>query len=398
MLTTYTCRLYPNRTQTRRLTGYLEVARGIYNRCLEIRRDAWKNDKKSITRFDQTKMLTQWRAEDAAVRDLPVLIGRDAIRRVDLAFQGFFRRAKAKDKKVGYPRFKGTNRYNGFTVTIDPTGNIVKRRGVRVAGVTTPVRHRGLRAFTGRVKQLRLMRRAGKWFAQLLVEDGLTTPPKVPIHKAIGLDMGLTSFVTTSDGMKVEAPKFYRKLEHKLKRAHRVVSRRKKGSRRRGKAVLKLQRLMASINDCREDFAHQLSKLFVSKYDLIAAEKLNVKGMSQGRLAKSILDAAWSGFLWKLSYKAERAGKTYNQVDPSYTSQRCSRCGVIVPKKLSDRVHSCSCGLVLDRDVNAARNILHLSSLNQHPLAVGKRFARGGPVSPSACHSEGGAVETSGPN
>lgn len=396
MLRTLKAKLYPNATQARRLTEYLDTARHIFNRCLEARRDAWRDEKKSISRYDQTKSLTTWRASDPKLRGIPVRIERDAVHRVDLAFQRFFRRIKEHANKPGYPRFKSANRYN--SIGIAQCGNVVRDGRIRVSGIAKPIRCRGLQPVVGTIKSLRIVRRAGKWFARILVDDGKDAPPKIPVVKAIGIDLGLTNFLVTSDGTKVGAPRIFRKLASRLRHANKVVSRRHKGSARRRKAVIRLQRVHARIADSRDDFTHKLSKYLVSKYELIAAEKLNIKGMVHSTLAKSIMDAGWAGFLWKLSYKLETLGRTFIQVNPAYTTQRCSRCGAIVPKKLSERVHSCSCGLVLDRDWNSAINILQLAIDSQHPLAAGKRLVRGGPLRPVACTGAGGAVETNSPN
>ena len=358
VLSTVKAKLYPNATQARALTAYLDQARQVFNSCLADRRDAWRESQTKRSRFDQTKMLTRGRAANEELRRLPVQIGRDAIRRVDLAFQGFFRRVKAKTKRPGYPRFKGVNRYNSFT--IGECGDVLKIQGrVRVSGIDKPLRARGLRPFVGTIKRLCIVRRAGKWFARILVDDGQAAPAKRPITTAIGIDMGLNSFLTTSEGQQVKCPKHYRRLEGTLRRAGRHVSRCKRGSGGRQRAVQRLQAVHAKIADCRNDFTHKLSKSLVAGYSLIAAEKLNIGGMVKSRLAKSILDAAWGQFLWQTGYKAEKAGVRFVQVNPRHTSQECSRCGQLVPKDLSVRVHRCThCGLVLDRDVNAAKVIL----------------------------------------
>lgn len=382
VLRTLKCKLYPNETQALRLTAYLDTARHIFNRCLEIRRDAWKNEKQSISRYDQDKMLTQWRRDSPRLAAVPVLVSRDAIRRVDLGFQHFFRRVREGNGKVGYPRFKSANRYNSFG--IENCGNVVRDGRIRISGIETHIRCRGLEPVTGKIKSLRIVRRAGQWFARILVDDGLEPPPKVPVVKAIGIDLGLKHFLVTSDGTKVGAPRIFRQLESRLKHANKVVSRRKKGSKRRRKAVVRLQRVHGRIADCRDDFTHQLSKHLVSRYDLIAAEKLNIKGMVRSNLAKSILDAGWAGFLWKLSYKLETLGRTFIQVPPAYTSQVCSQCGQIVPKKLSERTHKCDCGLMLGRDHNAARNILALALDSDHRPLVKRLNARGGLIRPAA--------------
>lgn len=364
-----TIRLYPSRLQSFRLTEYLNVSRSIFNRCLAIKRRLWQDRQFSLSRFDLTKVLTLWRATEDFVGTKPTKIQRDAIRRVDLAFQHFFRRVKEKTGKAGYPRFKAADRYNSFTIN-DP-GKVIRNGRIRVSGIPTLFRCRNLRPVDGKIKQLRILRKADRWFAQLVIEKpDVPIQPRV-IRKTIGLDLGLNAFVYGSDGMSVPCPKFYRKLERHLRSACRHVSRKKKGSANRRQAVRRLQRIYLKIADSRMNFTHHLSKQIVADYDLIAVEKLNVKGMTQGRLSKSVLDAAWYQFTSQLRYKAEEAGTVLCEVNPRGTSQECSGCGEIVQKSLSVRVHKYGCGLVLDRDENAARNILQRAIDSLHPAPVG---------------------------
>ena len=349
-------KLYPNATQRRAMVEYLDQARYVFNQCLAGRRDAYAAEKKTLTRYQQTGMLTAERATDDRLRAVPVEVARDAIRRVDLAFQHFFRRVKEKAKKCGYPRFKGANRYNSFTIA--DCGNVVKGGRIRVSGIDTPICQRGLQPIEGKIKRLTIVRRADEWHARILVEDGLAVPPLKPVKSAIGIDLGLYSFIATSAGETVACPQHYRRLAAKLRRVGKRVSRRVKGSNRRRHAVLQLQKVQAKIADCRLDFLHKLSRQLVDKHQLIVAEKLNIKGLARTRLAKSVLDAGWGIFLNMVDYKAARAGSRLIQVDPAYTSQQCSQCAFVVPKTLGERVHKCSCGLTLDRDVNAARVVL----------------------------------------
>lgn len=369
MQRTMIIRLYPSRIQADRLTHFLNVGRQIFNRCLALKRRVWQDKQLNLTRFDLAKILTLWRSREDSLREVPSQIERDAIRRIDLGFQHFFRRVKEKAAKVGYPRFKSADRYNSFSIG-DP-GNVVHKGKIRVSGLTATIRCRNLRPVVGKVKQLRIVRRADRWFAQLVIETPDVTAELRVVRNAVGMDMGLTSFVYGSDGLSVPAPKFYRKLEKKLRRASRNVSRKVKGSSNRRKAVRRLQRVHLKISDSRWNFTHHLSKQIVGKYDLIAVEKLNVKGMAKSRLSKSILDAAWGQFLWQLEYKASSAGVPFLPVNPQWTSQDCSQCGQRVPKSLSVRTHICPhCGLTLDRDHNAAKNILQRAIDSLHPAPV----------------------------
>lgn len=363
-------RLYPRPAQEARLFDYLRAGRRVWNHFLEHRIKIYKRRGESTSLYQQYGMLTHWRSNDERMASIPVTVERDALRRLDRAFDAFFWRCKVGEKP-GFPRFKAAQRWNSFEI-LGPA------KYIRIGRVRVPkiglIRCRNLREIDGKVKSLRVVLRAGKWFGQLMYADGLPVPEKKPVVSAVGLDLGLTSFVAGSDGFTIPAPKHFRRLEKKLARVQRRASRRKRGSRNRRKAVRVVQAVYARIADARIDFTHRLSKFIVGRHDLIAVEDLNVKGMAKGHFAKSILDAAWGQFTAQLAYKAERAGCTLVKVNPRGTSQECSGCAQTVPKTLKVRVHVCQCGLVLDRDVNAARVILNrgLDSLNIPP--VGREF------------------------
>jgi putative transposase len=184
----------------------------------------------------------------------------------------------------------------------------------------------------------------------------------------IGVDVGLTSFATLSNGERIQNPRFFRTEEKALAKAQRRLSAQEKGTPQRARARKVVSRVHERIANRRNDFAHQLSRQFVNAYGLIAFEQLNVKGLMQnGFLARSIGDAAWRQFTMYTESKAGEAGSVVAMVDPKNTTQECSRCGALVKKELKDRIHSCECGLVLDRDENAAINILRrgLASVRQ---------------------------------
>ena len=369
VLRTMSIRLYPSRAQTERLDHLLFVGRVTFNRALESRIYWYKASGKTLSYYDQCSDLTELRRADCFWSDIPLEIQRDALRRVDKAYKAFFRRVKT-GKPGGFPRFKSQNRWNTFTN--NGCGNPVKGDRIRVSSVVGFIRCRNLRPISGKIIEQRIVRRAGKWFCQLVI-DGLTVPTDpVPIQSAIGIDVGLTSFATLSSGESIQNPRFGRTLARKLSRAHRRVSRTKKGSRNRRKVVIRLQQVYLTIANARLNFTHHVSKEIIKRHQLIAVENLNIAGMIRGRLAKSILDACWAQFIWQLAYKAESAGCTFVRVDPNGTTQECSQCGKTVQKELSNRIHSCECGCVLDRDHNAAINVLRRgiqSSL--HPAAVG---------------------------
>jgi putative transposase len=189
-----------------------------------------------------------------------------------------------------------------------------------------------------------------------------TISPDVDLDNAVGIDMGLKDFLITSDGETVPIPQFARKAEIDKKLRNKSISRKKKGSNRRRKAVKRLAKHHQKIARQRKDFHYKSAKQLLDKYDVIGFEDLNVKGLARTRMAKSILDAGWSEFLDILICKAANAGKLAIAVNPNGTTQNCSNCGTRVPKGIQDRWHSCHvCGLELDRDVNAAINVKNIA-------------------------------------
>lgn len=275
--------------------------------------------------------------------------------RLDKAFKSFFARVKRGDKP-GFPRFRSFRRYDSLTyleygkgAKIMPTGKL----RIQGAGHIKMKMHRPIK---GRIKTTTIKREAGRWFTSFVVEF---TPTPLPENlDAIGIDVGLSSFATMSDGTEIANPGFFKNGQAKLRIAGRRVSRRKKGSNRRRKAVLLLQRAHAHVAAQRSDFHHKLSRQLVNQFGLIVVEDLNVKGLAGGMLAKAVSDVGWSQFFRMTEYKAEWAGRRFVKVDPRGTSQTCI-CGERVPKKLSDRWHLCpKCEASMSRDEMSAQIIL----------------------------------------
>jgi putative transposase len=211
------------------------------------------------------------------------------------------------------------------------------------------------RLVTGKIKTVSVIREAGKWYVSFRVEsEAEPLPAKI---NAVGIDVGLTTFAVLSDGTEIENPRYFKQAQAKLRRAQRKVARRKKGSKKRRKAVGLLQKQHAHVRNQRHDFQHQVSRWLVDNYGLIFVENLNIKGLAAGMLAKSVNDAAWGGFLQKTSYKAAKAGRIYREVEAAGSSQTCL-CGASVPKTLRQRWHKCeACGLSAPRDHVASQII-----------------------------------------
>jgi|SRR6185503_11367814 len=354
MIRVYQYKLYPNQTQIKAMSGWMGTCCWLYNRALEHRIKAWKRRGESVSLYDQSNLLTQQRGRIESLRIIPVEFERDALRRADRGMKAFFRRCKAGEKP-GFPRFRSVRRYSSLEFLA--VGVYLNGNRIRVPKLGT-VRCRGRLLPEGTQKALRVIRRASGWYAQIILDDGKQPPITKPIESAIGIDVGLTHFATLSTGDQIENPRFLETSQYRLSAFHRRVSRRIKGSIRRHKAVNSLRRQHERIADQRKYFCHQHSTALVRQFDLIAVEKLNVSGMSRSRFGKSILDAAWGMFFAQLVVKAAYAGRQVVAVNPRGTSQECPDCGRLMSKKLSERTHSCECGLTCHRDHASARVIL----------------------------------------
>jgi putative transposase len=359
MRKTYKYRIYLTCGQRRILNTMLEECRWVYNQTLEAREFAYEQSIKCGL-YDTQTLLPQWKQTRPSLKVVHSQVLQNVQVPVDLALQAFFRRVKQGAEDAGYPRYKKCGRYR--SITYPQYGNGVVLRGndliVSKIGRVKVVWHRRVE---GQVKTVSLKRsRTDKWYVTFSVE----VPPRRlrPTNDVVGVDVGLTSFLTTSDGEKIDNPRFFRRDEADLKRVQKLKDAAKTTqnwdeNRQRKKALARIHERIAWR---REDFAHQISRRLVDGFQIIAFENLNVTDMLQnGRLAKSIADVAWTQLIQYTCNKAEEAGRTAVLVDPHHTTQACSRCGEIVRKGLNDRVHDCPyCGLVQDRDHNAAINIL----------------------------------------
>jgi putative transposase len=284
-------------------------------------------------------------------------------RRVQRSFDSFFRRVKAGETP-GYPRFRSARRWDSITFPSYGDGCKLNGKLLYLQGIGQ-IKVKPHRPTEGTIKTVTLKRSCGNWYVVFscdLGDDTQRIPAEPSTTPAVGIDLGLKAFLVTSDGAQVAPPKLYRAAQAHLRRAARRVARRKKGSNRRKKAIKVLARVHRHVANQRQDFHHKTARGLVQAYSLIAHEALNVRGIARTRLAKSTHDAGWAAFLAILAHKAAEAGVRVVAVNPRHTTQACSGCGALpsVRLTLADRVHTCSCGLTLDRDENAARNVLAL--------------------------------------
>lgn len=362
---TFVYRLYPTKTQRRSLESTIETCRRFYNDCLAERKDSYENEGRTVSKVDQLRHVKTVKATNPYAAGIHSHVLQVTVADLDKAFKAFFRRIKTGEKP-GYPRFKGRDRFDSFGLKEYGNGFKLSGRRLKISGVgRIPVRwHRELPA---EPKTLRVIRKADGWYACFTCE--VEAKPLPVTGKLTGLDVGVKSLITDSDGNTTDNPKWYRTGQKKLRVLQRSVSRKKKGGSNRRRSVKALQRHHLKISRQRQDFLNKLADQLIQNNDLIVLEDLQIKNMVRNHhLSKSILDAGWQYLAQQLHGKAEEAGRVVIQVNPSYTSKACSHCGHIFEgMKLSDRWITCpECGLSLDRDHNAAINILNrgLASLS----------------------------------
>jgi putative transposase len=356
-------RLRANATHERGLATMRETHRRLYNACLAERKTAYQTQAVTLKYTDQSARFTEARKSNPFYARINFSSAQATMRRLDKAYNAFFRRVKA-GKRPGFPRFKGRDRFD--SVAFPRYGDGIKLNGsklkVQHVGEIPVILHRPIQ---GRINTVTLKHEAGKWY--VVFSCDLPDIPIVPNDRPpVGIDVGLESFLRTSDGGREPNPRDLKDALPSLRRQARAVARKQKGGKNRRKAVKRLQQIHARVKNLRHQHHHEVALKLVRRYGFIVAESLNpgAPGLTNGRLARSISDAGWSGFLLTLRCKAESAGIAYVEVDARGTSQRCSGCGATVRKSLSDRWHACpECGLSLHRDENSAREILRLGLL-----------------------------------
>jgi putative transposase len=407
MLKSFKYRLCPTKRQQRLLSEQVEELRWLWNTLLAERKQAWEERQEAVDYYEQKAELPGLKADvRPGLKQVHSQVVQDVALRLKNAMDAFFRRLKAGETP-GYPRFRGQGRYDSLTYPQWDNGVRLSASGKRLllskVGDVKIILHRPLE---GTPKTATVRRAAtGKWYVTISCEWDPTPLP--PIGREVGIDVGLVTFATLSTGDEIENPRFFRREERALARAQRqhrsaldahkairagltahvkqthpeldkedlwqAVSHDEE-ERAAWKHRQKRRRVVARTHERarwkREDFAHQHSRRIVNGFDVLAIEDLNVTSMVQnGRLAKSIHDAAWSQFRQLIACKAAWADRRYIAVNPAHTSQDCSGCGHRkVDLTLADRVYRCvCCGLVLDRDLNASRNML---AVGRHCLGL----------------------------
>jgi putative transposase len=373
---TYKEKLRPTPSQEQALDEVSWRCRTLYNTALEQRITAWERRHVSITRYQQEAELKDLREAFPEYAAIHSHVLQDVLARLDKTYQAFFRRVKSGEKP-GFPRFQGRHRYHSFTYKEYGNGARLDN-GYLVLSKIGRIAVRWSRPVQGTPKTVTISKEADGWYVCFSCVD-VPVEPLPLTGKETGIDVGLKDFLITADGDIVENPRHYRKAEKALKKAQKRVSRRNKGSKRRAKAAAQCAKQHQHVRRQRQDFHHKTALALVRTYDTIYVEAIQAANLSRrptprpdengtyehngasrkAGLNKSIHDAGWRQFLSLLAYKAACAGKRVEAVNPAYTSQDCSGCGARIQKALSVRTHVCTnCGLILDRDANAARNLL----------------------------------------
>lgn len=360
MRKTFQYRLYPTKKQIGKLEQTLNGCRWLYNHLLEQRKTLWETEKKSISCFEQCDTLKSLKISNPFLNDIHSQVLQNIAIRIDFAFKAFFRRVKSGEKP-GYPRFRGYNRYDSFT--FPQSGYKVCDNYINLSKIGN-IKINLHRPIEGIIKTCTIRRKpTGKWFISFACDIDIK-PVIKPVNPAIGIDMGIESFATLSNGEKIDNPKFFQASEKFLAKAQRKLSTCEKGTPERRKSRKIVAHIHEKINNKRHNFVHHNSRTIINKFNTICIENLAINSMKKNNfrsMNKSIGDAAWRMFLECLKYKAEYAGNHCIQVNPAYTSQICSNCGHRHKLKLSERVYHCPiCDFNLDRDHNASLNILRL--------------------------------------
>lgn len=370
---TFEYRIRPNKKFVAACEKALDDSRFVYNCALEQRIRVYNASGKTISFYEQSCQLTEARNELPEIKGVLRTIQSDALERLDEAFDAFFRRLKA-GQKPGFPRFKARDRYHTFSQKYEKVRPCpVKGDKLTVPGVGT-CRVRLSRPLEGRCKQLRITRRADGWYVLLVCEVPYPAP-LAPTGKTVGVDVGIKSFATLSTGEEIANPRHLKQAADQLAREQRRLSRKTKGSQNRKKARGKVALRHLRVRRSRKHFHHEEAAKLVERFDRVAVEDLNIRGMVKNhRLAKAILDVAWGQFFAITKSKAENAGRTFERVNPRYTSQTCSNCGHRQKMRLAIRVYECEkCGFVIDRDHNAAINLDSVRASGPKPDACGER-------------------------
>ncbi|BAZ20705.1 IS891/IS1136/IS1341 transposase [Kalymmatonema gypsitolerans NIES-4073] len=382
-----------NQRQSKAIDEAIRTSQFVRNKVLRYCMDNRGVGKKELYQYN-----TALRAEYAFVKDLNSHACQASVENVERAISRFFDNCKkSKPGKKGYPRFKKDARcveYKTSGWKLHPTRRRITFSDKKNIGELKLLGKWDIHTYPAElIKRVRIVRRADGYYIQFCVKVDITTETRTE-NGEVGLDVGLEYFYSDSNGYHEENPRFLRKAEKAIKHAQRRIYSKEKGKNNRRKARGRYARKHLKVSRQREEHAKRVARNICKANAYVAYEELNVKGLVRNsRLAKSISDVAWSAFRRWLEYNARKFNTQVVAVPPHYTSQKCSSCGNIVKKTLSTRTHSCKCGCLLQRDVNAAINILcKAKSTGGHPESnawgVGTSVLLGETLAHASCDVE----------
>ena len=375
MIVSYKYPIFPNKVTQRKLAENLDTCRWLYNRLLQDLNESKEKGIK-LKPYDTQNLIPLLKPENPQLGKVYSKV----LQMVNYTLWSNIKGLSASKKrgmKIGHIRFKGYGWYN--TLNYNQSGfKLDQDHGLLHLSKIGDMRVKLYRKIEGRIKAIIIKREGKRWFA--IIQADQEPQPLPETMEAIGLDVGLTSFVVDSEGNEIENPRCAEQSADKLAKLQKKLAKAVKGSNNRKSIKGKIAKLHKRINCQRDDFLHKLSRMYVNNFDIICIEDLDVKGLKEeghnNGIHRSIHDASWSKFAFMLSYKAQSAGRKLIKVDPRNTTQKCSSCGSIVKKELSNRMHECPyCGFSCNRDYNASMNIL-ISGMEQ-PVA---------PIEPKPLH------------
>jgi len=375
VIVSYKYPIFPNKVTQRKLAENLDTCRWLYNRLLQDLNESKEKGIK-LKPYDTQNLIPLLKPENPQLGKVYSKV----LQMVNYTLWSNIKGLSASKKrgmKIGHIRFKGYGWYN--TLNYNQSGfKLDQDHGLLHLSKIGDMRVKLYRKIEGRIKAIIIKREGKRWFA--IIQADQEPQPLPETMEAIGLDVGLTSFVVDSEGNEIENPRCAEQSADKLAKLQKKLAKAVKGSNNRKSIKGKIAKLHKRINCQRDDFLHKLSRMYVNNFDIICIEDLDVKGLKEkghnNGLHRSIHDASWSKFAFMLSYKAQSAGRKLIKVDPRNTTQKCSSCGSIVKKELSNRMHECPyCGFSCNRDYNASMNIL-ISGMEQ-PVA---------PIEPKPLH------------
>ena len=377
-----------NRESEKFLFQTLNLCRHLYNCALEERITAYKNNKITMSGYEQKRELVEVKNNFPEYKKADAAVYQNVILNLDKSYKNFFRRVKQGNEKPGFPKFKSRKKFKSFR--LNWTGYKLNGKWIYMTkrkDILGKYKLHLHRPILGKIKTVQFVFENNSWWVVFSC-DNVPENPYPKTGKAVGIDVGIKSFCVDSDNHIIQNPKYYHNSIKKLNKKQRALARKKRGSNRRKQCVRELAGIHNKIKNQRNYFLHCTSKYYVENYEHITVEKLKIKNLQKNKrgtkenprehgsvarkkvLSRNIADAGWGKFFELVEYKSTEHGRIFEKIPPHNTTQICSQCGEKVQKKLKDRVHNCPyCGLVIDRDYNAAINIKNKSD-NQAEQAL----------------------------